>query len=108
MNGSGAWIASTWPFASAVRIVGNGIASSLIEFGSTPLFSSAALITTSPRPLSALTAIVFPARSAGVRMELEPLTMMFCQLSPSEVPSVSLAATSVIGIPVVRAIIAGT
>ena len=37
-NGSGAQMASTCPFASAVRIVGNGTASSLTELGSTPDF----------------------------------------------------------------------
>ena len=92
----------------AERIAGNGSASSLIESGSTPTFFSAALIATSPTPLSAFTAIVLPARSAGVRIELEPLTRMFCQLSASEVPSTSLAAIAVTGIPCVRAIIAGT
>ena len=49
-------------------------------------FSSAALIITSPTPLRALTAIVLPARSAGVWIELEPLTMMFCQLSATPCP----------------------
>ena len=92
MNGSGMWAASTWPFASAVRIAGKGITTSLIEFGSTPSLSSAPLITTSPTPLSALTAIVLPARSCGVRIELDPLTMTFCQLSATIVPSTSLAA----------------
>jgi hypothetical protein len=41
-------------------------------------------------------------------IELEPFTTMFCQLSASEVPSTSLAAMIVRGMPVVRAIIAGT
>jgi hypothetical protein len=92
----------------AVRIDGNGSASSLIEFGSTPTFFNAALITTSPTPFSALTAIVLPARSAGVRIDELLLTRMFCQLSDVEVPSTSLAATSVSGMPCVRAIIIGT
>ena len=35
-NGSGIQTASTWPFASAERIAGNGITTSLIEFGSMP------------------------------------------------------------------------
>ena len=107
-NGSGAQNASIWPLFSAVRMVGNGIASSLIEFGSTSSFFSAALIITSPTPLSAFTAIVFPARSLAVRIELDPLTMMFCQLSDSDVPSTSLAATALSLIPCVRAIMAGT
>ena len=101
-------MASTCPPASAVRIAGNGTASSFTELGSTPDFSSAALIVTSPTPLRALTAIVLPARSWGVRIELSPLTMMFCQLSAIEVPSLSLAATAVKSMPCVRAIIAGT
>jgi hypothetical protein len=63
---------------------------------------------TSPTPLRALTATVFPARSAGVRIELEPRTRMFCQLSFSDVPSTSLADTSVSGIPCVRAMNIGT
>ena len=79
-NGSGVQIASTCPLFSAARIAGNGSARSLIELWSTPLFSSAARIITSPTPFRALTAIVLPARSAGVRIELDPLTRMFCQL----------------------------
>ena len=101
-------MASTWPLLSAVRIVGNGIATRLTEFGSTPDFFSAARITTSPTPFSALTAIVFPASCAGVWIELDPLTRMSCQLSVAEVPSSSLAAMIVTGMPLVRAIIAGT
>ena len=92
MNGSGVQIASTWPFASAARMAGNGSARSRTDSGSTPRFLSAALIITSPTPLSAFTAMVLPARSAGVRIELEPLTRMFCQLSLIDVPSTSLAA----------------
>ena len=65
MNGSGVQIASTWPLLSADRIAGNGSASSLTEFGSTPTFLSAALIITSPTPLSALTAIVLPGEVGG-------------------------------------------
>ena len=107
-NGSGVQIASTWPFCSADRIAGNGSASSRTEFGSTPPFCSAALIITSPTPLSALTAMVLPARSAGLRIELDPLTRMFCQLFGSLVPSTSLAETSVNGIPCVRAMNIGT
>ncbi len=99
MNGSGVQIASTWPLVSAARIAGNGSARSLTAFGSTPRFFSAALIVTSPTPLSALTAIVLPTRSAGVRIELDPLTRMFCQLSASDVPSTSLAAMTVNGMP---------
>ena len=68
------------------RIGGNGSASRRTESGLTPRFWSAALIITSPTPLSALTATVLPARSAGVLIELLPLTRMFCQLSASEVP----------------------
>src|SRR4051794_32741037 len=71
-NGSGAQNASIWPLLSAVLIAGNGSARSLTESGFTPSFLSAALIITSPTPLSALTAIVFPARSAGDRIELDP------------------------------------
>ena len=89
-------------------MAGNGSASSLTDSGSTPTFFSAALIITSPTPLSAFTATVLPARSAGVRIELEPLTRMFCQLSASEVPSTSLAATAVRAIPCVRAMNIGT
>ena len=89
-------------------MAGKGNASNLIEFGSTPDFSSAARIITSPTPFNALTAIVLPARSAGDWIELEPLTMMFCQLSSAFVPSTSLVVTAVIGMPDVRAIIAGT
>ena len=107
-NGSGVQIASTWPLRNAVRMVGNGIASSLIEPGLTPDLRSAALIITSPTPLSALTAIVFPARSFALRIELSPLTRMFCQLSAAFVPSTSLVATALIGMPEVLAIIIGT
>ena len=87
---------------------GNGSASRWIEFGSTPSFFSAALMITSPTPLSALTAIVLPARSAGVRMEELPFTRMSCQLSDAEVPSTSLAATSCRGMFCVAPIIIGT
>ena len=76
--------------------------------GSMPLFSSAALIITSPTPLRALTAMVLPARSAGVRIELDPLTTMFCQFVAWFVLSTSLSVIAEIGIPLVRAIIAGT
>jgi hypothetical protein len=55
-----------------------------------------------------LTAIVFPARSASLRIEELPFTRMFCQLSASEVPSTSLAEISVSGMPVVRAMNIGT
>ena len=89
-------------------MAGNGTGRSFTEFGSMPSFSSAARIITSPTPFNALTAIVLPARSAGVRIELEPLTRMFCQLSVSDVPSTSLVVIVVIGTPFVRAIIAGT
>ena len=40
MNGSGVWIASTWPFASAAGIVGNGIVANFTEFESMPSLSS--------------------------------------------------------------------
>ena len=93
---------------SAARIAGNGNARSLIELWSTPLFSSAARIITSPTPFRAFTAIVLPARSAGVRIELDPLTRMFCQLVAWFVLSTSLSATAEIGMPDVLAIIAGT
>ena len=107
-NGSGVQTASTWPLLRAERIAGNGSASRLTEFGSTPRFCRAARIITSPTPLSAFTATVLPLRSAGPRIELSPLTRMFCQLSSFDVPSTSLAATAVNGIPCVRAIIIGT
>ncbi len=79
----------------------------LDEFGSTPELVNAALITTSPTPFSALTAMVLPARSCGVRIELDPLTMMFCQLSATLVPSTSLAAAVTMSIPDVFAMNAG-
>src|ERR1700750_2937950 len=84
-NGSGHQIASTWPLFRAVRIDGNGIATSLIELGSTPAFWSGALMTTSPTPLSAFAAIVLPARSDGERIDELPLTRMSCQLSDVDV-----------------------
>ncbi len=84
------------------------MATSLGELGSTPTFFSAALIITSPTPFSAFTAIVFPARSLGVRIELLFLTMMFCQLSSGLVPSTSLAEIIWNLMPCVRPIIAGT
>jgi len=108
MNGSGVQIASTCPFWSAARIAGNGSASRRTELGLTPDFLSAALIITSPTPLSAFTAMVLPARSPGLRIELEPLTRMFCQLSACDVPSTSLFATVWTWMPCVRAIIMGT
>ena len=107
-NGSGTQIASTCPLFSADRIDGKGSATSLTEFGSTLIFFSAAFTTTSPTPFRALSAIVFPDRSAGVRIDELPRTRMFCQLSSAVVPSTSLAATSVKGMPPVRAIIIGT
>ena len=108
MNGSGEQVASTWPEFSAARIAGNGIATNLIEFWSTLYLLSAARITISQTPLSAFPAIVFPSRSFGVLIELEPLTMTFCQLSSIEVASSSLAETATIGSPCDRAMIAGT
>ena len=89
-------------------MVGNGMATNFTSFGLTPRFCRAAFTTTSPTPLSAFSATVLPTRSDGVRIELEPLTRMFCQLSASDVPSTSLAAMIVIGIPCVRPIMAGT
>ncbi len=108
MNGSGVWIASTWPFASAAGIVGNGIVANFTEFESMPSLSSAPLTTSSVTPLSAFRAIVLPTRSLGVRIELDPSTTTFCQLSASVAPSVSLAARTLSGAtPCVRPIIAG-
>ena len=52
---------------------GTAVRAGCTEFGLTPTFCSAALIITSPTPLSALTAIVLPGRSAGVRIELDAL-----------------------------------
>jgi hypothetical protein len=72
-----------------------------------PSFSKAARIMISPTPLSAFTATVFPARSRGVRTELEPLTRMFCQLSAADVPSTSLDASSCSGMPPVDPIANG-
>ena len=108
MNGSGEQVASTWPAFRAARIAGNGIATNLIEFWSTLNLLSAARITISQTPLSALPATVFPSRSFGVLIELDPLTMTFCQLSSIEVASLSLAETVTIGSPCDRAMIAGT
>ena len=93
MNGSGAQIASTWPEFRAARIAGNGIATNLTESWSTLNLLSAARITISQTPLSAFPAIVLPSRSFGVLIELDPLTMTFCQLSSIEVASLSLAET---------------
>ena len=108
MNGSGAQIASTWPEFSAARIAGKGIATNLTASWSTLNLLSAARITISQTPLSALPAIVFPSRSFGVLIELSPLTMTFCQLSSTDVASSSLAETVTTGIPCERAMIAGT
>ena len=107
MKGSGVWTTSTSPFARAAGMAGNGITVYLTWPESTPRLSSAPRTTISATPLRTFRATVFPARSAGVRIELEPRTTTFCQLSASDVPSVSLAATTVIGIPWVRPIIAG-
>ena len=108
MNGSGAQIASTWPAFSAARIAGNGIATNLTFELSTPSLKSAARITISQTPLSAFPAIVLPSRSFGVLIGPSPLTRTFCQLSLIDVASLSLAETVTTGIPLERAMIAGT
>jgi hypothetical protein len=77
------------------------------ELESIPSLSSAPRTTISATPFSALSATVLPTRSCGLRIELEPETTTFCQLSASDAPSVSLAATTVIGMPCVRPIIPG-
>ena len=88
-------------------MAGNGMTVYFTELESIPSLSSAPRTTISATPLSAFRAIVFPTRSLGLRIELEPDTTTFCQLSASEAPSVSLAATTVIGIPWVLPIIPG-
>ena len=49
-NGSGVQMASTCPFASAVRMDGNGMGTSLTESWLMPSFLNAARIATSPTP----------------------------------------------------------
>ena len=107
-NGSGAQITSTRPLSSAAGISGNGISSSLIEVGSTPRLSSAALISTSPTPLSALTAIVLPARSAGFLIGLPFFESSSVHSSFAVSAPLSALATTFTGSPCERADISGT
>jgi hypothetical protein len=107
-NGSGAQIASTRFFDSAAGISGNGTSSSLTLLGSTPRLSSAALIATSPTPLSALTAIVLPARSAGVLIGLPFLLRISVHSLAAVSAPLSALATAFTGRPCERADISGT
>ena len=107
-NGSAAQIASTRSAFSAAPISGKGTSSSLKLSGATPRFSRAALTTVSPTPLSALTAIVLPARSLGVRIWLSAATRICVHSFSAVIAPLSAFATSLIGSPFEAADAAGT
>src|SRR6516164_2301964 len=68
MNGSTTLIASTFPVTSADGMSGNGMITYLIPEVLTPWFRSTALIVRVWMLLVRLTAMVLPARSAGLVM----------------------------------------